>query len=136
LSRGEGQRVESWLKLSKVPPERLLFTSPPYFGLTHYHYDQWLRLWLLGGPPNSYKAGGKYRGRFENRKEYRDLLHQVFNNAKRILDVHSTVYVRTVKQQFMYQTTLEVIQEVFPEKRLVIESQPFLKPTQTQLFGD
>ncbi len=75
-------RVERWLRLSEVPPARLLFTSPPYFGLTHYHYDQWLRLWLLGGPPNSYKAGGKYRGRFENREEYRDLLHQVFNRYK------------------------------------------------------
>ena len=103
MSRGEEQRVERWLKLSKVPPARLLFTSTPYFGLTHFHYDQWLRLWLLGGPPNLYKAGGKNRGWFENRKEYRDLLHQVFNNAKRSLDGHSMVYVRTSKQQFMYQ---------------------------------
>ena len=29
----------------------LLFTSPPYQGVTNYHEDQWLRLWLLGGPP-------------------------------------------------------------------------------------
>src|SRR5262249_28880825 len=28
---------------------RLLFTSPPYYGVTNYFYDQWLRLWLLGG---------------------------------------------------------------------------------------
>jgi hypothetical protein len=27
----------------------LLFTSPPYYGITNYHYDQWLRLWMLGG---------------------------------------------------------------------------------------
>ncbi len=32
--------------------------------------------------------------------------------------------------------TLKVVREVFPEKRLAIKSQPFLKPTQTQLFGD
>ena len=33
----------------------VLFTSPPYRAITNYHYDQWLRLWLLGGPPRSCK---------------------------------------------------------------------------------
>jgi hypothetical protein len=37
---------------------------------------------------------------------------------------------------FTYTTTLEVLREVFPEKRLMLKSQPFGKPTQTQLFGD
>ena len=32
-----------------APRAKLLLTSPPYFGVTNYHYDQWLRLWLLGG---------------------------------------------------------------------------------------
>ena len=26
----------------------LLFTSPPYWNVTNYNYDQWLRLWMLG----------------------------------------------------------------------------------------
>jgi DNA methylase len=129
-------RIERWLKLSDVRAPRLLLTSPPYFGLTHYHYDQWLRLWLLGGPPNSYKTGGKYRSRFENREEYRELLRKVFGQANGILDSDSVVYVRTARQQFTYRTTLEVLQEVFPEKRLTLESQPFRNPTQTRLFGD
>ncbi|OQY27559.1 MAG: hypothetical protein B6244_10290 [Candidatus Cloacimonetes bacterium 4572_55] len=30
----------------------LLFTSPPYYSVTDYYADQWLRLWLLGGPEN------------------------------------------------------------------------------------
>src|SRR5947208_15991058 len=30
-----------------IPPARLLLTSPPYYAITNYHYDQWLRLWLL-----------------------------------------------------------------------------------------
>ena len=29
---------------------KLLITSPPYSNVTNYYYDQWLRLWLLGGP--------------------------------------------------------------------------------------
>ncbi len=129
-------RVERWLRSSDVPPAKLLFTSPPYFGLTHYHYDQWLRLWLLGGPPNARKLGGKYKGRFENRSEYRELLLSVFGRSARMLDRGSIIYVRTAKQKFTYDTTVEVLREVFPEKRLVLKSQPFRKPTQTQLFGD
>jgi DNA modification methylase len=129
-------RIERWLRSSDVPPAKLLFTSPPYFGLTHYHYDQWLRLWLLGGPPNAHKLGGKYKGRFENRNEYCELLLSAFSQSRRILDCGSVIYVRTAKQKFTYDTTLEVLRHAFPEKRLMLKSQPFRKPTQTQLFGD
>jgi hypothetical protein len=31
---------------------RCLITSPPYQDMTNFEEDQWLRLWLLGGPPN------------------------------------------------------------------------------------
>ena len=121
---------------SSTRPAGQLLTSPPYFGLTHYHYDQWLRLWLLGGPPNAYKQGQKYCGRFENRDEYRDLLFKVFSRAKKLLDEKSTIYVRTSKQKFTYDTTLDVVRGVFPEKGLTLKMQPFMGPTQTQLFGD
>ena len=52
----------------------LLLTSPPYYGVTNYHYDQWLRLWLLGGPPTSRRIGGKHKGKFESKPQYRQLL--------------------------------------------------------------
>ena len=42
----------------------LLFTSPPYQGVTNYHEDQWLRLWLLGGPPKPQYAAEKHKGKF------------------------------------------------------------------------
>jgi len=115
---------------------RLLFTSPPYFGLTNYHYDQWLRLWLLGGPPNALRVGGSHRGKFEHRERYRNLLLKVFGNAAKLLSSDSVVYVRTGRQKITYKTTLEVLGQVFPEKRLFRKAQPFLRPTQTRLFGD
>lgn len=40
----------------------LLFTSPPCLEVTNYHYDQWLRLWMLGGPPHARRVHGIYRG--------------------------------------------------------------------------
>lgn len=33
-------------------PFRWIITSPPYYGMRTYVPDQWLRLWLLGGPPS------------------------------------------------------------------------------------
>jgi len=32
-------------------PVRCVITSPPYFDVTDFEEDQWLRLWFLGGPP-------------------------------------------------------------------------------------
>ncbi len=31
---------------------RCVVTSPPYFDVTRFEEDQWLRLWFLGGPPH------------------------------------------------------------------------------------
>jgi hypothetical protein len=115
---------------------RLLFTSLPYFGLTNYHYDQWLRLWLLGGPPNALRAGGRYRGKFEHRERYRALLFKVFDKAAKLLSSDSVVYVRTDRRKITYQTTLEVLSQVFPGRRLLRKARPFRRPTQTRLFGD
>src|SRR5439155_24357395 len=33
-------------------PIRCVITSPPYFDVTNFEEDQWLRLWFLGGPPH------------------------------------------------------------------------------------
>lgn len=31
---------------------KCVITSPPYFDVTNFEEDQWLRLWFLGGPPS------------------------------------------------------------------------------------
>lgn len=41
------------LEMSSFPgPIRCVITSPPYFDVTNFEEDQWLRLWFLGGPPH------------------------------------------------------------------------------------
>jgi hypothetical protein len=124
--RGRGKRV------------RLLFTSPPYFALTNYHYDQWLRLWLLGGPPTANRVPGTHelRGKFENATRYKDLLQNVFERAAELLSPKGVIYVRTGVGVITYYTTHQVLQDVFPRHRLRIERQPYTRPTQTSLFGD
>jgi hypothetical protein len=114
---------------------RLLLTSPPYYGVTNYHYDQWLRLWLLGGPPTSRRIGGKHKGKFENKPQYRQLLLDVFARSKRLLRRDGIVYVRTDCRKITLNTTREVLGEIFPDHQLRYKSRPYVRPTQTHLFG-
>ena len=115
---------------------RLLFTSPPYLGLTNYFYDQWLRLWLLGGPPNANRIGGVHRGKFEGRVAYEALLTKVFKAARRVLRRDGVVYVRTDRRRATYRITRTVLRASFPGMRMRRRVRPFRGPTQTRLFGD
>lgn len=117
-------------------PFDLLFTSPPYYKITNYHYDQWLRLWMLGSPNIPTWISKKWQNRFESKTAYRELLQKVFSRCAESMESRATIYVRTDARQFTRETTLEVLRNVFPQKSLKIESQPFKKNTQTALFGD
>lgn len=129
-------KLERRLRQRRVPQARLLFTSPPYFGVTNYYYDQWLRLWLLGFEPHAYVARGAYQGRFTNQYRYRKLLSKVFTRARKVVDSSAIIYVRTSKDSFTKQATREAMRRAFPNKRLLERCRPFRKPTQTHLFGD
>ena len=113
----------------------LLFTSPPYFGITNYHYDQWLRLWLLGGPATPRSMGSKHRGKFENSVNYRALLLSAFTRAGERLARNGIVYVRTDRRKATSKVTREVLQEVFPRHRILRRLRPLKGVTQTRLFG-
>lgn len=114
---------------------QLLFTSPPYLGLTNYHYDQWLRLWALGGHPNALRVGGRNRGKFEHAVNYKTLLVTAFRKASTCMKRHAVVYVRTGRDQVTRKATREALTEVFPSKKLFERDRPFKRPTQTSLFG-
>ncbi|WP_377479853.1 MAG: DNA methyltransferase [Microcoleus anatoxicus] len=114
----------------------LLFTSPPYFGITNYHYDQWLRLWMLGGTERPTWTGEKWRGKFESMPDYRNLLQTVFQGCAEIMTSTASIYVRTSARIFTHETTIDTLREAFPQKSLKYIKQPFTKNTQTALFGD
>lgn len=129
-------QLERRVREKDVPKAKLLLTSPPYFGVTNYHYDQWLRLWLLGFGTDAYVARGPYQGRFTNPARYRNLLKKVFCRAAKIVTDDAVIYVRTGTDSFTRQATIDALQEAFPKKRLLEKRRPFRKPTQTHLFGD
>jgi hypothetical protein len=114
---------------------RLLFTSPPYCGVTNYHYDQWLRLWALGGPPEPKRLEGPCRGRFENREQYVRLIRTVFGKCVALLSSHAAIYVRTDGREFTYRATRDVLRDLFPAWHIISRVRPITNPTQTRLFG-
>jgi len=117
-----------------LPPAKLLLTSPPYCGITNYHYDQWLRLWLLGGQPNAQAISGRYKGKFVDQKKYKELLFNVFSRSQPLLDKNAVVYVRTDHRELTLKITTDVLEEVFPTKKMRRYARRIEKPTQTHLF--
>lgn len=115
----------------------LLFTSPPYFDITNYHYDQWIRLWMLGEDDKpTWIDKATWQKKFSGQADYRNLLKEVFTYSAQILDKDAVVYVRTDAREFTYKTTLDVLSNIFPQKNIQIEKKPFQKETQTALYGD
>lgn len=107
---------------------KLLITSPPYSNVTNYYYDQWLRLWLLGGPEYPSNHGNLYGGKFSNSERYYQLLNRVFARAKRILANDAIIYIRTDRREPTLHTTRSVLKETFPEKHIIDEIEQPLNP--------
>lgn len=117
----------------------LLLTSPPYFGITNYHYDQWIRLWLLGGPPTDSRTGTRYSGRhrdkFAHVAAYRCLLERVFKSAALLMRKDAYIYVRTDWREPTLNITKATLRIAFPAHELRRVNRPLLGVTQTRLFG-
>lgn len=131
---GDSRHVMAARARLKDPRWSLLLTSPPYRGVTDYWYDQWLRLWLLGFSDRP-RFGASNVGRFGDAGRYRNLLLSVFAASAETARRDATIYVRTDARNFTKETTVEVLQEVWPRKRLRIVPRPVDRPTQTDLFG-
>jgi len=116
----------------------LLFTSPPYYSITDYHADQWLRLWMLGGNETPKANAEKYKGRFIDKERYYNLLDSVFGLSSIIMSENSVVYVRTDKREFTLNSTIEILRKHFPNHSMKIIEKPLKEDTKTQtkLFGD
>ena len=133
---GDACSVLSRLRAANEERASLLFTSPPYCGITNYHYDQWLRLWMLGDGPLPAGKGGQSRGKFDSQTQYRELLRKVFTRSAKLLTPDAVVYVRTDARPFTLECTIETLTTAFPGKSITQIDRPLLKQSQTALFGD
>lgn len=114
----------------------LLFTSPPYIGITDYHRDQWLRLWMLGNTASVSRSKEKHKSAFQSHSAYKQLLLNVFEPAAELMSNRGYVYIRTDARKTTFDITQEVLRMVFPKWREQIVDQPAPVRSQTKLFGD
>lgn len=119
--------------LSKIPrfEADFVLTSPPYCGVTNYEYDNWIRLWMLGGPslPNH-----RAKARYGDPDDYYWLLFDVFEEVRRLSKESATIYVRTDARSVTLDATLDVLNEFWPEHRLSFRYDMAPGQTQTALF--
>ena len=97
----------------------LLLTSPPYIGVTDYWNDHWIRLWMLGYPQ---RKDWKKAARFANQTDYVDLLQGVFTAARRHVKDSAPVLVRSDQRQLTAKVCTEVLQDVWPNRKLHIRT--------------
>lgn len=130
------KRVQAQITHRNLPPFKLLLTSPPYMGISDYHRDQWLRLWMLGSHPFPTRNEDEHRRDFNSQSVYKELLTSVFFQAAEMMSRSGYVYVRTDAREQTFETTQEVLKSVFPKWREKIVNRPYSKQTQTALYGD
>ncbi|WP_075880268.1 DNA methyltransferase [Vreelandella massiliensis] len=121
------------LKRHRGKKGKLILTSPPYLAVTNYEYDNWIRLWLLGGAPYpswSTKHRHAHKSRFE------DLLHEVFQNSASRASEDVSVVVRTDAREMTLNATISSIRNAWDTHRIYSRHSLPKKRTQTALFGD
>ena len=68
--------------------------------------------------------------------EYYNLLDSVFGSCATIMNENSTIYVRTDRRNFMFNTALEILQRHFPKYNTNICEKPYKKKTQTEIHAN
>ena len=82
------------IRLGLRKPIRCVITSPPYFDVTSFEEDQWLRLWFLGGAPHPTYRQVSRDDRHTSNSKYWDLISDMWRVLGRILDGDSHVVIR------------------------------------------
>jgi hypothetical protein len=130
------KRVQNQIIKKNQRRFKLLITSPPYLGISDYHRDQWLRLWMLGSEPDYRRIEGKHKRDFASQTNYKNLLSSVFLQSSEMMSKSGYVYVRTDAREQTFEITHEVLKTAFPRWKEKIIYRPYSKDTQTALYGD
>ncbi|HVM81919.1 MAG TPA: hypothetical protein VMU06_23055 [Stellaceae bacterium] len=117
-----------------LPKADLVFTSPPYRGVTNYQYDNWIRLWVAGRGPALPISTTEQR--YEDTKRYEKMLSAVFDAANARAKRSAIFYVRTYADPTTLLPTVNVLVALLKGRRGYLRQAGFPLPTQTALFGD
>ncbi len=112
----------------------LVFTSPPYVGVTNYRSDNWLRLWALGeGPP---RADWSTSQKFTNPEKYETMLDDVVRAARDRARSDAVWYLRVDARKRTLAEVRRVTAAVLPGHRRYERPSPSPSRTQTAMYGD
>lgn len=110
----------------------MLLTSPPYYDVTNYRLDNWIRLWMLGeGPLPSWEVSQRYG----HRERYVEMLDEVFGAAARLLLPEAAICVRTDARAFTFDTTAAALGRLWPG-RSILARHGRGQRSQTAHYGD
>lgn len=112
----------------------LLFTSPPYYNVTDYRQDSWIRLWLLGRGPSL--PDWRCDLKIANKQKYIEMIESVFMKAHPLLKPHAVIWIRSDARKFTKEQTMFALQKQWPNRNLYIRESMPNGPTQTAHFGN
>lgn len=75
-------------------PIRCVVTSPPYFDVTNYAEDQWLRLWFLKGPAQPTGTARSSDDRHSSLDRYWELIADMWRALGLVLGKNSDIVIR------------------------------------------
>ena len=107
------------LPMHKPANAGLLVTSPPYCGVTDYWNDHWIRLWMLG---YAMRKNWPKTARYQNQREYQELITGVFRESKRHLKRGAAILVRSDRRQSTARMCIAAMREAWPGRRLLMRS--------------
>ena len=112
----------------------LVFTSPPYVGVTNYQVDNWLRLWALGeGPPlPDWSSAQKYA----SPTKYETMLTGVMKATHERSSENTIWWLRVDARQRTLSVARRVMDALLPGHLHYQRYSPSPKRTQTSLYGD
>lgn len=118
---------------------RLCLTSPPYYNVTSYEEDQWLRLWFLGYQAKAAKSVITKDDQHRKKDAYVKFLTAVWRGVAPMMKRGGVIVCRLgargVTRTAMEDTLIETLRPAFPRlKQLEATSVSTLKRRQTDTF--
>ena len=115
-----------------------MITSPPYFDVTNFEEDQWLRLWLLGGPPHPTRGRVSRDDRHGFADDYWRFIGDMWRSLGTILAPKAHVVIRIGTRRIDPERLLRILtgtSQLSQRKvQLVSSSVSELRNRQTDLF--
>ena len=83
-------------------PLRCVITSPPYFDVTSFEEDQWLRLWFLGRPPRPTHGLVSRDDRHSFQDKYWGFIADMWRSLGQVLSRRAHVVIRIGSKRWPY----------------------------------